>query len=55
MMLEYLGWSEAAKLINDGFAKTILKKTVTYDLERLMSGAKKVKTSEFANHIIENM
>ncbi|MBS1956571.1 MAG: isocitrate dehydrogenase (NADP(+)) [Cyanobacteria bacterium SZAS-4] len=55
MMLEYLGWSEAAKLINDGFAKTILNKTVTYDLERMMPGAKKVKTSEFASHIIENM
>jgi isocitrate dehydrogenase len=55
MMLEYLGWSEAAKLINDSFAKTILNKTVTYDLERLMPGAKKVKTSEFASHIIDNM
>ncbi|CAN5618298.1 NADP-dependent isocitrate dehydrogenase [soil metagenome] len=55
MMLEYLGWSEAAKLINDSFAQTILNKTVTYDLERMMPGAKKVKTSEFASHIIENM
>jgi isocitrate dehydrogenase len=55
MMLEYLGWPEAAKLINDSFAKTILNKTVTYDLERLMPGAKKVKTSEFASHIIDNM
>ena len=54
MMLEYLGWTEASTLILDAFAKTIQKKTVTYDLERLMTGAKKVKTSEFASHIIEN-
>ena len=39
----------------EAFGKTIQKKTVTYDLERLMDGAKKVKTSEFASHLIENM
>lgn len=55
LMFEYLGWTEVTDLIHEAFGKTILKKTVTYDLERLMDGAKKVKTSEFANHIIENM
>ena len=55
MMLEYLGWNEAANLIHEGLAKTIQQKKVTYDLERLMKGATKLKTSEFANAIIENM
>src|SRR3984893_13668472 len=55
MMFEFLGWSEAAKLIEDGIAKTIQQKRVTYDLERLMPGATKVGTSAFASAIIENM
>ncbi len=55
MMLEYLGWTEARDLIVNSFSKTIQDKVVTYDLERLMKGATKVKTSEFANKIIENM
>ena len=55
MMFEYMGWTEVTKLIHDAFGKTIQDKTVTYDLERLMSGATKVKTSEFADHIIKNM
>jgi isocitrate dehydrogenase len=55
MMFEYLGWAEAARLMEGAFAKTIQQKKVTYDLERLMSGATKLKTSEFANAIIENM
>ncbi len=42
-------------LIEDGIARTIQQKRVTYDLERLMPGAKKLKTSEFAGAIIENM
>src|SRR3989344_5377022 len=54
MMLEYLGWNEAADLIVKGFEKTILQKKVTYDFERLMSGAKLVKCSEFGDAIIEN-
>ena len=44
-----------ARLIEDGIATTIGQKRVTYDLERLMEGAKKLKTSEFASAIIENM
>jgi len=55
MMLEYLGWSEAAKLIEDGMQKAILNKTVTYDLERQMEGAKLVGTSDFASEVIRNM
>ena len=55
MMLEFLGWVEAAKLIEDGIARTIQQKKVTYDLERLMPGASKVGTSAFATAIIENM
>ncbi|HWY58877.1 MAG TPA: NADP-dependent isocitrate dehydrogenase [Terriglobales bacterium] len=55
MMFRLMGWSEAADLIEHGMERTIEKKQVTYDFERLMEGATKVKTSEFAGHIIENM
>jgi isocitrate dehydrogenase len=55
MMFEFLGWQEAAKLIEDGVRKTIEQKKVTYDFHRLMEGATKVKCSEFATYIIENM
>ncbi len=55
MMFEYMGWTEAAQLIEKGFTKTIEKKTVTYDFERLMSGATLLKSSEFATAIISNM
>ena len=55
MMFEYMGWRDVAKTIEDAFAKTIQQKKVTYDLERLMTGATKLKTSEFARAIVENM
>ena len=55
MMLEYVGWKKAAELVHKGIEKTIANKTVTYDLERQMEGATKVKTSEFAGYIIANM
>jgi isocitrate dehydrogenase len=55
MMFDFMGWKEAAKLIEDGIARTIQQKRVTYDLERLMPGATKLRTSEFASAIIENM
>ena len=55
MLLRYLGWKEAADLIIDGMQKTIGAKTVTYDFERLMDGAKLLKCSEFGNAIIENL
>jgi isocitrate dehydrogenase len=55
MMLEYLGWKRAAKLVQRALEKTIKQKVVTYDLERQMKGATKVSTSEFASAIIANM
>jgi isocitrate dehydrogenase len=55
MMLEYMGWKEAADSITRAIEVTIQQKTVTYDLERLMEGATKVKTSEFAECIVKNL
>src|ERR1700756_2317783 len=55
MMFRFLGWNEAADLIESGMERSIEQKKVTYDFERLMEGATKVKTSEFASAIIENM
>ncbi|MBI3670971.1 MAG: NADP-dependent isocitrate dehydrogenase [Acidobacteria bacterium] len=55
MMFDFLGWGEAARLIEDGITRTIQQKRVTYDLERLMEGATKLRTSEFASAIIQNM
>ena len=52
MMLEHIGWREAADLITDSFTKVISDKTVTYDFARQMDGATEVSTSEFADHII---
>ncbi|MBI3590165.1 MAG: isocitrate dehydrogenase (NADP(+)) [Candidatus Melainabacteria bacterium] len=54
MMFDYLGWEEASKLIVNAFAKTIKQKKVTYDLERQMTGATLLKTSQFADAIIQN-
>ena len=55
MMLEYMGWDKAAKLIVKGLERSIRKKRVTYDFERLMKGATKLKCSEFGTEIISNM
>ena len=55
MMFDFLGWKEVEQLIEEGIARTIQQKRVTYDLERMMEGAKKLRTSEFASAIIENM
>lgn len=55
MMLRYMGWLESADLIEKALSETIKQKKVTYDLERQMDGATKVKTSEFAKFIVENM
>jgi isocitrate dehydrogenase len=55
MMLEYMGWQEAADLIIEAMTKTIQAKTVTYDLHRQMDGATKLSTSQFASAIINNM
>jgi isocitrate dehydrogenase len=55
MLLEFIGWKEAAKLVEDSLEKTISQKTVTYDFARQLEGATKVGTSEFATRIIANM
>ena len=55
MMFEHLGWDKAAEMIVKALEKTIRQKTVTYDLERQMKGAKLVKCSEFGDEIIKNM
>ena len=55
LMLEHLGWKEAADLITNSMDKTILSKVVTYDSARLMDGATEVKCSEFADELIKNM
>src|SRR5690625_1787149 len=55
LMLEHLGWKEAADLITNSMDKTISSKVVTYDFARLMDGAKEVKCSEFADELIKNM
>jgi isocitrate dehydrogenase len=55
MMLEHLGWKEAAALINKGLEAAIASKRVTYDFERQMEGATLLKTSEFAEEIVKNM
>ena len=55
MMLQHMGWNEAADLILKSLEAAIAAKTVTYDFERLMEGAKKVKTSEFATEMIKHM
>jgi len=54
-MFRYIGWDKVAKLIESGMKKAIRSKVVTYDFARQMKGAKKVKTSEFAKEIINNM
>ncbi|MCU9614184.1 NADP-dependent isocitrate dehydrogenase [Caldibacillus lycopersici] len=55
LMLEHLGWNEAANLITNSMEKTIASKVVTYDFARLMDGAREVKCSEFGTQLIDNM
>jgi isocitrate dehydrogenase len=55
MMLRYMGWKEAADIIERALEKTIMEKRVTYDFERLMTGATLLKTSEFGEAIVENL
>jgi len=55
MMLEHLGWGEAAQLITVGMERSFAKKRVTYDFHRLMEGATLLKCSEFGREIISNM
>jgi isocitrate dehydrogenase len=55
MLFDFIGWKEVAKLIEDGITRAIENKKVTYDFHRLMEGATKVKTSEFADYVIKYM
>jgi isocitrate dehydrogenase len=55
LMLEHLGWNEAANMVIKSVEKTIASKVVTYDFARLMDGATEVKTSEFGDELIKNM
>jgi isocitrate dehydrogenase len=55
MMLRFMGWTEAADQVIGSLEKTIASKQVTYDLARLIDGAKELKTSEFADAMIKNM
>lgn len=55
MMLDYIGWHEAARMIENAIEKTIGDKVVTYDIARQMEGAKEVKTSGFAAAIVDNL
>jgi isocitrate dehydrogenase len=55
MMLEYMGWTEAAALVEQGLTRTIQAKTVTYDLHRQIEGATKLSCSAFAQAIVDNM
>ena len=55
LLLEHIGWTEAAELITKSMEKTIASKVVTYDFARLMDGAKEVKCSEFGEELVKNM
>jgi isocitrate dehydrogenase len=55
MMFEYLGWNEAAQLVEDGIRRAIAAKTVTYDFARLMDGATEVSCSGFGQAVIRGM
>ncbi len=55
MMLDHLGWPEAARLIESALERTLQAKTVTYDLERQMDGAKLLSCSEFGRALVDNM
>ena len=55
MMLDYIGWEEAAAAATEAYTKTVADKIVTYDFARQMDGAREVKTSEFASAVIERM
>ncbi|MEE8148510.1 MAG: isocitrate/isopropylmalate family dehydrogenase, partial [Longimicrobiales bacterium] len=55
MMLEHMGWDEAAEAVLRGMEGAVGAKTVTYDLERQMDGARILKTSEFGQAVIEHM
>lgn len=55
MMLEHLGWDEAARLVKDAVAQTIAQGKVTYDLAREMEGVRPLKCGEFGKAIVANL
>jgi len=55
MLLDYIGWGEAARAAETAYTKTVADKIVTYDFARQMEGAREVKTSEFASAVIERL
>jgi isocitrate dehydrogenase len=55
LMLEYIGWEDASKLVRDAVEETISSKKVTYDIERQIEGGEKLATSEYADEICENI
>jgi isocitrate dehydrogenase len=55
MMLDYIGWTEAAEAVAEAYTQSVADKIVTYDFARQMEGAKEVKTSEFASAVIERL
>ncbi|HAI87818.1 MAG TPA: NADP-dependent isocitrate dehydrogenase, partial [Firmicutes bacterium] len=55
MMLDYIGWSEAASAVTRALETTVAERTVTYDLARQMEGAKQVRASEFAEAIVAHL
>ena len=55
MMLDYIGWSEAARAVEDAYKQTVADKIVTYDFARQMEGALEVRTSEFASAVIARL
>ena len=55
MMFRYMGWGTVATRIEDAIEQTIQERKVTYDLERLMKGATRLKTSEYGDTIISNL
>jgi isocitrate dehydrogenase len=55
MMLDYIGWSEAARAVEDAYRRTVADKIVTYDFARQMEGAQEVTTSDFASAVIARL
>jgi isocitrate dehydrogenase len=55
MMLRHMGWIEAADLVVKGIETTIAERTLTFDLHKLVLGARLLSTSEFGQAVIENM
>jgi isocitrate dehydrogenase len=55
IMLEFMGWSDAADLVRDAVERTIVDRKVTYDIERQIEGGEKLATSEFAAAVVDNL